>query len=135
MDKAEVPHSVKTKHYKTRYVTLVGFKSCTNMGSKNKKRVVLPSRPDQPTVVQILEDINNAFPNDPVFRVLSDGNQDARESPDNNVESMYLQGRRYLELNEQLQEARCKLVRQREELQTAGKQLELSVAEVKGRAL
>lgn len=105
------------------------------MGSKNKKRVVLPSRPDQPTVVQILEDINNAFPNDPVFRVLSDGNQDARESPDNNVESMYLQGRRYLELNEQLQEARCKLVRQREELQTAGKQLELSVAEVKGRAL
>lgn len=45
-----------------------------NMGSKNKKRVVLPSRPDPPTVEQILEDINRAFPNDPVFSILEDGN-------------------------------------------------------------
>uniref|UniRef100_A0A3B4XMN7 Uncharacterized protein n=1 Tax=Seriola lalandi dorsalis TaxID=1841481 RepID=A0A3B4XMN7_SERLL len=41
-----------------------------NIGSKNKKRVVLPSRPDPPTVDQILEDINRAAPNDPVFSIL-----------------------------------------------------------------
>lgn len=46
-----------------------------SMGAKNKKRVVLPSRPDPPTVEQILEDINRAFSNDPVFSVLEGVNQ------------------------------------------------------------
>ena len=41
-----------------------------NLGSKNKKRVVLPSRPEPPAVDQILEDINRAAPNDPVFSIL-----------------------------------------------------------------
>ncbi|KAI4828667.1 hypothetical protein KUCAC02_022746, partial [Chaenocephalus aceratus] len=36
--------------------------STMNLGSKNKKRVVLPSRPEPPTVDQILEDINRAPP-------------------------------------------------------------------------
>ncbi|XP_010869639.2 UPF0449 protein C19orf25 homolog [Esox lucius] len=106
-----------------------------SMGAKNKKRVVLPNRPDPPTVEQILEDINRAFPNDPVFSVL-DGNQDAnRGSPDNEVETKYLQSRRYLETNERLQEIKGELVQRREELREAGKQLEIRVAEVKGRAL
>lgn len=46
-----------------------------NIGSKNKKRVVLPSRPDPPTVDQILEDINRAAPNDPVFSILEQTGQ------------------------------------------------------------
>lgn len=41
-----------------------------NIGSKSKKRVVLPSRPDPPTVDQILEDIGSAAPDDPVFSIL-----------------------------------------------------------------
>lgn len=41
-----------------------------NFGSKGKKRMVLPIRPDPPTVEQIMEDVNRAYPNDPVFTVL-----------------------------------------------------------------
>jgi len=41
-----------------------------NFGSKGKKRMVLPSRPDPPTVEQIMEDVNRAYLNDPVFTVL-----------------------------------------------------------------
>uniref|UniRef100_A0A8C2H3G0 Uncharacterized protein n=1 Tax=Cyprinus carpio TaxID=7962 RepID=A0A8C2H3G0_CYPCA len=43
-----------------------------NFGSKSKKRMVLPSRPDPPTVEQITEDVNRACPTDPVFTVLPD---------------------------------------------------------------
>lgn len=46
-----------------------------NIGSKAKKRVVLPSRPEPPTVDQILEDINRAAPNDPVFSILEQSGQ------------------------------------------------------------
>lgn len=46
-----------------------------NIGSKNKKRVVLPSRPDPPTVDQILEDVSRAAPNDPVFSILEQTGQ------------------------------------------------------------
>lgn len=45
------------------------------MGSKNKKRGVLPSRPDQPTVEQMIDDVNKAYPNDPIFSVLKDSKQ------------------------------------------------------------
>uniref|UniRef100_A0A673WHY5 Si:ch73-238c9.1 n=1 Tax=Salmo trutta TaxID=8032 RepID=A0A673WHY5_SALTR len=93
------------------------------------KRVVLHSRPDPPTVDHILADIR-AFPNDPVFSVLED-----RGSSDNEVETKYLQSCRYLEMNEWLQEVSGELMQQREELRTAGEQLGISVAGVKGRAL
>lgn len=46
-----------------------------NIGSKSKKRMVLPSRPEPPTVDQILEDINRAAPNDPVFSILEQTGQ------------------------------------------------------------
>lgn len=46
-----------------------------NAGSKSKKRVVLPRRPDPPTVEQILEDISRAAPDDPVFGVLDPSGQ------------------------------------------------------------
>lgn len=45
------------------------------MGSKGKKKMVLPTRPDPPSVEQIIEDINRAEPNDPVFRVLQIPNE------------------------------------------------------------
>ncbi|XP_077964153.1 UPF0449 protein C19orf25 homolog isoform X1 [Gasterosteus aculeatus] len=50
-----------------------------NIGSKTKKRVVLPSRPEPPTVDQILEDMNGAAPNDPVFSILQKTGQAAGE--------------------------------------------------------
>ncbi|XP_075997611.1 UPF0449 protein C19orf25 homolog [Genypterus blacodes] len=107
-----------------------------SMSAKNKKRVVLPSRPEPPTVDQILEDIDRAAPNDPLYSVLEHTGQDSsRSSSERDVELKFQQCRQYLELNERLQEVRGCLLRQREELTVAGGQLEQDVAEVKGRAL
>ncbi|VTJ68904.1 UPF0449 protein C19orf25 homolog isoform X1 [Marmota monax] len=48
------------------------------MGSKAKKRVVLPTRPAPPTVAQILEDVRGARAQDPVFTALA---PEGRKSP------------------------------------------------------
>ncbi|XP_042339732.1 UPF0449 protein C19orf25 homolog [Plectropomus leopardus] len=106
-----------------------------NLGSKSKKRVVLPSRPEPPTVDQILEDIDRAPPNDPVYSILEKTGQDSSRPVDSEVDRRFQQCREYLELNEQLQEARSRLLRQREELRAAGEQLRSDVAEVKGQTL
>ncbi|XP_047443962.1 UPF0449 protein C19orf25 homolog [Mugil cephalus] len=106
-----------------------------NLGSKSKKRVVLPSRPEPPTVDQILQDINGAAPNDPVFTILEKTGQDSSRPADTEAELRFQQCRRYLELNEQLQEARARLMRQREELQAAGERLSSDMAKVKGQEL
>ncbi|KAM4739082.1 UPF0449 protein C19orf25 homolog [Anableps anableps] len=103
-----------------------------NIGSKNKKRVVLPSRPELPTVGQILEDINRAAPDDPVFSILQKTEQDPPRPADGEAELRFQQCRWYLELNGRLEEARARLQKQREELQAAGEQLDRSVEEVKG---
>ncbi|XP_066552494.1 UPF0449 protein C19orf25 homolog isoform X2 [Amia ocellicauda] len=100
------------------------------MSSKSKKRVVLPSRPDPPSVEQILEDLGKATPNDPVFSVLQDAPQD--RAADSVVESRYQQSQRYLELNERLQQAKGELATKRDELCLAGERLEQSVAETHG---
>ncbi|MCI4383644.1 hypothetical protein PGIGA_G00028780 [Pangasianodon gigas] len=104
-----------------------------NMGSKGKKKMVLPTRPDPPSVDQIIEDINRADPSDPVFRFLQIPNEAGSHS--NEVEARYVQSRHYLELNERLQEARTELTRKRDELSMVGESLEQSVAAVKGTAL
>ncbi|XP_026178843.1 UPF0449 protein C19orf25 homolog isoform X2 [Mastacembelus armatus] len=103
--------------------------------SKNKKRVVLPSRPEPPTVDQMLEDISRAAPNDPVFSVLEQTGQDSPKTLDSDVDLRFQQCRRYLELNERLQEAGVRLLQQREELTAVGEQLDRDVAEVKGQPL
>ncbi|XP_072244745.1 UPF0449 protein C19orf25 homolog [Leuresthes tenuis] len=106
-----------------------------NIVSKSKKRVVLPSRPELPTVEQILEDINRAAPNDPVFSILEKTGQDSSPPADSEVEVRFQQCRRYLELTEQLKEAQGRLQQQREELQAAGEQLDKEVALVKDQVL
>ncbi|XP_041861883.1 UPF0449 protein C19orf25 homolog [Melanotaenia boesemani] len=106
-----------------------------NIGSKNKKRMVLPSRPEPPTVDQILEDIKKASPNDPVFSILERTGQHSSPPADSEVELRFQQCRRYLELNEQLKEAQSRLRHQREELQAAGEQLDREVDQVKGQVL
>ncbi|KAM6938189.1 UPF0449 protein C19orf25 homolog isoform 1-T4 [Lycodopsis pacificus] len=106
-----------------------------NIVSKNKKRVVLPSRPNPPTVDQILEDIDRAAPNDPVFSILEKTGQDLHRPSDSDVDLRFQQCQQYLELNERLQESRGRLLRQREELRVAGEQLQSDMAEVKGQTL
>lgn len=46
------------------------WRFCRTMSSKNKNRVVLPSRPEPPSMDQILEDIQRAASDDPVFSIL-----------------------------------------------------------------
>ncbi|XP_062412164.1 UPF0449 protein C19orf25 homolog [Sardina pilchardus] len=105
------------------------------MSSKSKKRMVLPSRPEPPSMEQIAEDINRAEPNDPVFSVLQDESQDARlGSSPSEVEMMYQQSRRFLELNERLQDARGELMRRRDELRAVGVALGNSINDVKEEA-
>ncbi|XP_013867693.1 UPF0449 protein C19orf25 homolog [Austrofundulus limnaeus] len=106
-----------------------------NLGSKSKKRVVLPSRPELPAVDQILEDLSKAAPDDPVFSILEETGHESSSPADSEVERRFQQCRRYLELNEQLQEAQGRLLQQREELQAAGQQLDRKVDEVKGQLL
>lgn len=106
-----------------------------NIGSKSKKRVVLPSRPEPPTVEQILEDINRAAPDDPVFNILEKTGHDLSRPADSEVEARFQQCRQYLDLNERLQEVRGRLLHQREELRAAGEQLDKDVAEVRGQTL
>ncbi|XP_054911391.1 UPF0449 protein C19orf25 homolog isoform X1 [Poeciliopsis prolifica] len=103
-----------------------------NIGSKTKKRVVLPSRPELPTVDQLLEDIHRAAPDDPVFSILERTEQASSRSADSEAELRFQQSRRYLDLNGRLEEALGQLQNQREALQTAGGELDRTVEEVKG---
>uniref|UniRef100_A0A2K6S3M9 Chromosome 19 open reading frame 25 n=1 Tax=Saimiri boliviensis boliviensis TaxID=39432 RepID=A0A2K6S3M9_SAIBB len=50
------------------------------MGSKAKKRVLLPTRPAPPTVEQILEDVRGAPAEDPVFTALAPEGGDRGDS-------------------------------------------------------
>ncbi|XP_038555338.1 UPF0449 protein C19orf25 homolog [Micropterus salmoides] len=106
-----------------------------NIGSKSKKRVVLPSRPEPPTVDQILEDLTKAAPNDPVFSILEKTGQGSSRPSESDVDLKFQQCRQYLELNNRLQEVGDRLLKQRMELRAAGEQLERDVAEVKGQTL
>ncbi|XP_041912633.1 UPF0449 protein C19orf25 homolog isoform X2 [Alosa pseudoharengus] len=105
------------------------------MSSKSKKRIVVPSRPEPPSMEQIAEDINRAYPNDPVFTVLQDESQDAKlGSSSTEVEMIYQQSRRFLELNDRLQDARGDLTRRRDELRAVGDALGHSIDDVKQKA-
>lgn len=139
------------------------------ISSKNKNRVVLPSRPEPPSMDQILEDIQRAAAEDPVFSILDQKEHGEEEElcsalvmepssswvsqmfsrlvlmvwdsavpsepvlrPDSQVELRFQQCRRYLGLNERLEEAQTALLLQREGLQATGEGLEKEVAQVKG---
>ena len=60
---------------------------------------------------------------------------DVSRPSDSDVDMKFLQCRRYLELNERLQEAQGRLLQQREELKAAGEQLDRDVEKVKGQTL
>uniref|UniRef100_A0A8D0GP06 Chromosome 19 open reading frame 25 n=1 Tax=Sphenodon punctatus TaxID=8508 RepID=A0A8D0GP06_SPHPU len=110
------------------------------MSAKAKKRVVLPTRPEPPNVEQILEDIQSAQPNDPVFTLLTELREDLpapgkNEDPEAKRERLYRQSQSYVEMNHRLQAA-CSLLKEKcKELKLAGTTLEQSISEMKQRAL
>ncbi|XP_067824824.1 UPF0449 protein C19orf25 homolog isoform X2 [Heptranchias perlo] len=103
------------------------------MTSKNKKRVTLPTRPEPPTIEQILEDVRRARLSDPVFASLAEEFLAPVRAellmPD--VEIQYQQSRAYVELNRGLEEKLCELASQCEDLKKAGERLDLSISEIK----
>ncbi|XP_008591573.1 PREDICTED: UPF0449 protein C19orf25 homolog [Galeopterus variegatus] len=109
------------------------------MGSKAKKRVVLPTRPAPPTVEQILQDVRGAPPEDPVFSALAaeepaDPPRRA-EDADAQREQLYQQSQSYVDTNERLRQAGDRLRQKCAELQQAGEELWRDVGQVKQAAM
>ncbi|XP_075758815.1 UPF0449 protein C19orf25 homolog [Pelodiscus sinensis] len=110
------------------------------MSSKGKKRVVLPTRPEPPSVEQILEDLSSAQPSDPMFVLLAETNKDLpapgrKEDPEVKRECLYQQSHSYVEMTQRLQKA-CSLLKEKcEELKQAGVTLEQNVMEIREKAL
>uniref|UniRef100_A0A8C0QCR4 Uncharacterized protein n=1 Tax=Canis lupus familiaris TaxID=9615 RepID=A0A8C0QCR4_CANLF len=115
------------------------FLSPPEMGSKAKKRVVLPTRPAPPAVEQILEDVRGAPPDDPVFIALglddSPGLSQRAEDTEAQREQLYQQSRAYVAMNQRLQQAGDGLKQKCEDLWRAGEELERDVGQVKQVAL
>ncbi|XP_012660040.1 UPF0449 protein C19orf25 homolog isoform X1 [Otolemur garnettii] len=109
------------------------------MGSKAKKRVVLPTRPAPPTVEQILEDVQRAQAKDPVFTALAaeDPPGPSRSTEDSKAQwkELYQQSWAYVAMNQQLQRAGNGLRQKCEHLRRAGEDLEREVEQVKQAAL
>ncbi|XP_016854894.1 UPF0449 protein C19orf25 homolog isoform X2 [Anolis carolinensis] len=111
------------------------------MTSKAKKRVVLPTRPEPPSAEQVLEDVQRAQPNDPVFVLLAEPSTEdlptpvKNEDPEAKRERLYRLTQSYVEMNHRLQKA-CSLLKEKcEELKLAGATLEQGILEMKQRAL
>ncbi|XP_068775882.1 UPF0449 protein C19orf25 homolog [Struthio camelus] len=117
------------------------------MSSKAKR--VLPTRPEPPTVEQILADVKGTHPSDPVFVLAAEphrgGGHDGSPSPDfpapvkhedaaDERERLYRQSRSYVEMNQQLQES-CQLLKEKcEELRRVGATLEQDILEMRQKA-
>lgn len=67
--------------------------------------------------------------------VLPFSSSDPNRPSNSDVDFRFQQCQKYLELNERLQEARGRLLRQREELRVAGEQLQRDMEDVKGQTL
>ncbi|XP_073659646.1 UPF0449 protein C19orf25 homolog isoform X5 [Tursiops truncatus] len=101
------------------------------MGSKAKKRVVLPTRPAPPTVEQILEDVRGAPAEDLVFTAVAREDPPApsgrAEDTEAQREQLYQQSRVYVATNQRLWRAGAQLKQQREELWRAREELEQEI--------
>lgn len=106
-----------------------------NLGSKGKKRVVLPSRPEPPTVEQILEDVENSASDDPLFTLEHSDSGSGASPGDSEVELRFEQCRRFMELNRRLTEAQQRLEQQREELSRTKEELQTDIQDVRARTL
>ncbi|NXD67797.1 CS025 protein, partial [Eolophus roseicapillus] len=113
------------------------------MSTKAKR--VLPTRPEPPTVEQILADVGGTHPADPIFLLPAEPQREHGQSPASLLcppsgpaaeerERLYRQSRSYVEMNQWLQESRERLQEQRQELQRAGAALERGIAEMRQKA-
>ncbi|NXG23405.1 CS025 protein, partial [Grallaria varia] len=118
------------------------------MSSKAKR--VLPTRPEPPSVEQILQDVQGTHPDDPVFVLPAEppldhgpsaepplsppcappGSPEAEER-----EQLYRQCRSYVGMNQRLQRSRERLREQRRQLERVGAQLERGIADMRQKAL
>ncbi|NWT56072.1 CS025 protein, partial [Erythrocercus mccallii] len=108
------------------------------MSSKAKR--VLPTRPEPPSVEQILADVQGTDPTDPVFILPAEPPQDHGPAPGcpepaaEEQERLYRQIRSYVGMNQRLQQSREQLRERRRELQRVGEALDGGIAEMRQRA-
>ncbi|XP_014738380.1 PREDICTED: UPF0449 protein C19orf25 homolog [Sturnus vulgaris] len=105
------------------------------MSSKAKR--VLPTRPEPPSVEQILADVQGALPTDPVFVLPAEPPQDhgpAPGCPEPAAEELYRQIRSYVGMNQRLQKSREQLRERRRELRRVGEELDRGIAEMRQKA-
>ncbi|KAM4657613.1 UPF0449 protein C19orf25 homolog isoform 1-T4 [Amazona ochrocephala] len=105
------------------------------MSAKAKR--VLPTRPEPPTVEQILSDVRGTHPADPVFVLPAEPQREHGLCPGPAAEErerLYRQSRGYVEMNQRLEESRERLREQRQELQRAGAALERGIADMRQKA-
>ncbi|NXP71392.1 CS025 protein, partial [Ramphastos sulfuratus] len=108
------------------------------MSSKAKR--VLPTRPDPPSVEQILADLQSTHPGDPIFLLPSEPSQEHSPSSgspnpaEEERERLYQLSRSYVGMNQQLQEAQERLRAQREELLRARAALEHDIMGMRQKA-
>ncbi|NXB95207.1 CS025 protein, partial [Vidua chalybeata] len=121
------------------------------MSSKAKR--VLPTRPEPPSVEQILADVQGTHPSDPVFVLPAEppqGEGGPRGPPSpaeprlcppgcpepaaEERERLYRQIRSYVGMNQRLQQSREQLRERRRELQRVGEALDRGIAEMRQKA-
>ncbi|XP_053855530.1 UPF0449 protein C19orf25 homolog [Vidua macroura] len=108
------------------------------MSSKAKR--VLPTRPEPPSVEQILADVQGTHPSDPVFVLPAEPPQDHGPAPGcpepaaEERERLYRQIRSYVGMNQRLQQSRLQLRERRRELQRVGEALDRGIAEMRQKA-
>ncbi|XP_075579567.1 UPF0449 protein C19orf25 homolog [Pelecanus crispus] len=117
------------------------------MSSKAKR--VLPTRPEPPSVEQILADVRGTHPADPVFLLPAEPEPEPRrdrgpspgspgptkqEAAAEERERLYRQSRSYVEMNQRLQESQERLRERCEELRQAGAALERHISEMRQKA-
>ncbi|XP_068030408.1 UPF0449 protein C19orf25 homolog [Anomalospiza imberbis] len=106
------------------------------MSSKAKR--VLPTRPEPPSVEQILADVQGTHPSDPVFVLPAEPPQDHGPAPGcpepEERERLYRQIRSYVGMNQRLQQSREQLRERRRELQRVGEALDRGIAEMRQKA-
>ncbi|KAE8631699.1 hypothetical protein XENTR_v10001279 [Xenopus tropicalis] len=95
------------------------------MTSRAKKRIVLPTRPEPPSIEQILQDVHGAIASDPVF--ICDFSDDSSLSNNATLcekEKQYWQSCNYVDMNNKLKEALIQLKAKCDVLRSAGEKLE-----------
>ncbi|RLV83722.1 hypothetical protein DV515_00016373 [Chloebia gouldiae] len=105
-----------------------------------KAKRVLLTRPEPPSVEQILADVQGTHPSDPVFVLPAEPPQDPGPAPGcpepaaEERERLYRQIRSYVGMNQRLQRSREQLRERRRELQRVGEALDRGIAEMRQKA-